>query len=129
MLFFKHRSTLCPPPFKNYLSFFSFFPTFLCFSNSGILVVASAYKKEFFATRCEDFPLNDGQWHAITICQAVGKRPFGHSQLTIYVDGTMRAQSTLKYPSFSEPIAYCQIGTELTRANLPALNQAGYMNI
>ena len=93
------------------------------FQPDGILVVASAYKKEFFATRCEDFPLNDGQWHSITICQAAGKRPFGHSQLSIYIDGTLRAESTLKYPSFNEPIAYCQIGSELTRANLPALNQ------
>jgi len=31
--------------------------------------VGSAYKKEFFVTKCEDLPLNDGQWHSLTVCQ------------------------------------------------------------
>ena len=39
------------------------------FLPGGILAVASAYKKEFFVTKCEDLPLNDGQWHSVTICQ------------------------------------------------------------
>ena len=53
--------------------------------------------------------------------QAVGKRPFGHSSLSVYIDGSLRTQSSLKYPSFVDPISYCQFGCELSRANLPVV--------
>ena len=39
------------------------------FLADGVLAVATAYKKEFNVTKCEEFPFNDGQWHSISICQ------------------------------------------------------------
>ena len=91
------------------------------FSPDGCLVVAVACKKDFLATRVEDFPLTDDHWHSLTICQAPGKRPFGLSQLVVYIDGTERKSSALKYPAFTEPLAYCQIGCELSRTNATSL--------
>ena len=79
------------------------------FIQNGTLVVATAYKKEFFATKLDDCPITDDQWHSITVCQAGGKRPFGVSQLVVYIDGAERKTSPLKYPSITEPFAYCQI--------------------
>eukprot|EP00090_Calanus_glacialis_P023550 TRINITY_DN363_c0_g1_i1.p1 TRINITY_DN363_c0_g1~~TRINITY_DN363_c0_g1_i1.p1 ORF type:complete len:2732 (-),score=430.45 TRINITY_DN363_c0_g1_i1:184-7587(-) len=91
------------------------------FIPNGTLVVATAYKKEFLATKLEDCPILDEQWHSITICQAAGKRPFGVSQLVVYIDGAERKTSSLKYPGLTEPFAYCQIGSELVRANATSL--------
>ena len=92
------------------------------FTLDGSLVVATACKKDFLATRVEDFPVSDDHWHSLTICQAAGKRPFGVSQLVVYIDGTERKTSALKYPTFTEPFAYCQIGSELNRTNATSLN-------
>ena len=41
--------------------------------------------------------------------QAAGKRPFGVSSLTVYIDGTERKTSALKYPAFTEPFVYCKV--------------------
>ena len=71
--------------------------------------------------KVEDGSVADQQWHSITICQAAGKRPFGASQLTVYIDGAERKTSALKYPTFTEPFAYCKIGAELNRANATSL--------
>ena len=92
------------------------------FTGEGLLVVAVACKKEFLATRVEDFPMSDEHWHSLTVCQAARKRPFGLSQLVVYIDGAERKSSALKYPTFSEPLAYCQIGSELSRAAAPSLS-------
>ena len=34
-----------------------------------MLAIATAYKKEFFVTKCDEFPFDDGQWHSLAICQ------------------------------------------------------------
>ena len=94
------------------------------FTSSGVLVVAVASKKEFLAVPLEDHPLDDERWHCLQICHSAGKRPFGSSSLAIYVDGARRLECPLKYPSFSEPVSYCQIGSPLHRGNIPALNAA-----
>ena len=87
----------------------------------GDLVVSSAHKKDFHSTRVEDGCLGDGEWHSVSICQAAGKRPFGASQLWVYVDGRERKTSALKYPGFTEPFAYCNIGSQPVRANATSL--------
>ena len=91
------------------------------FVPDGSLVVATAYKKDFLATKVEDVPINDEEWHSVTICQAGGKRPFGVSQLLVYIDGAERKSSALKYPNFTEPFVYCKIGAELDRANATSI--------
>ena len=78
--------------------------------------MASAYKKDFLSTKVEDCSLDDSQWHSVAICQAAGKRPFGVSQLVVYIDGTERKTSALKYPNFAEPFVYCRIGMSLYSA-------------
>lgn len=94
------------------------------FTSAGVLVVAVASKKEFLAVPLDDHPLNDERWHCIEISHSSGKRPFGSSSLAIHVDGAKRLECPLKYPSFSEPVSYCQIGSPLHRGNIPALNAA-----
>ena len=91
------------------------------FGGDGCLVVATAYKKDFFATKVEDTCVDDGQWHSVTICQMAGKRPFGVSSLVVYIDGAERKTSALKYPSFTEPFVYCKIGSELDRTNVTSI--------
>ncbi len=84
-----------------------------------------AHKKEFLAVPLTDHPLDDERWHCVGISHAVGKRPFGSSSLALYVDGHRRLECPLKYPALNgEPISYCQIGAELRRGNIPALNLA-----
>ena len=39
------------------------------FLSNGVLAIATAYKKEFFVTKCDEFPFDDGQWHSLAICQ------------------------------------------------------------
>ena len=43
------------------------------------------------------------------------------SNLTVYIDGTERKTSALKYPAFTEPFVYCKIGAELDRANATSI--------
>ena len=92
------------------------------FNSDGDLVVSTAYKKDFFSTQIVDTSLNDEQWHSLSICQAPGKRPFGGSQLVVYVDGAERKTSALKYPTLTEPFVYCRFGAELDRANATSIS-------
>ena len=87
----------------------------------GGLVVAAASKKEFFATRVEDSSLGDGQWHSLTVCQAAAKRLMGVPQMVVYIDGRERKSTSLKYPTFSEPLAYCTFGAPLVRPAQPSI--------
>ena len=87
----------------------------------GTLVVAVAYKKEFLAVKVEGGGLADGQWHSVTVSQAAAKRPFGASQLTVYIDGREQKSCSLKYPVFTEPLAYCTLGAPLVRPAQPSL--------
>ena len=36
-------------------------------------MVASAYKKDFWATKVEDSLLGDEEWHSLTVCQVRAK--------------------------------------------------------
>ncbi len=94
------------------------------FTPTGVLVVSVASKKEFLAVPLTDYPLNDERWHCLEISHASGKRPFGSSTLSIYVDGNKRLECPLKYPPMGEPVSHCQIGSPLHRGNIPALNSA-----
>ena len=44
------------------------------FTPEGSLVVASAHKKDFWATKVEDSLLGDEEWHSLTVCQVRAKR-------------------------------------------------------
>lgn len=58
--------------------------------------------------------IDDGHWHCVQIVHSAGKRPFGTSQLQIYVDGTKKIECALKYPvSNGDTWAYCQIGNNI----------------
>ena len=88
----------------------------------GTLVVASTCKKEFYASRLEDSTvLADGQWHSVTVTQAPAKRPFGVAQCVVFIDGRERQSTALKYPAFSEPLAYCTLGAPLVRPSQPTI--------
>ncbi len=91
-------------------------------TSGGTFVVAVAYKKEFLAVPLEDGPLDDELWHCVDVCHTAAKRPFGSSQLQVYIDGAKRMECVLKYPSLNEPIVYCTIGAPLQRGQVPALN-------
>ena len=34
-----------------------------------MIIMASAHKKDFWATKVEDSLLGDEQWHSVTVCQ------------------------------------------------------------
>ena len=88
----------------------------------SILTVAVANKKEFLAVPLEDFPLRDEKWHSLQVIHLTAKRPFGSSQLQVWLDGTKRMDCSLKYMEKSEPFSYCQIGSPLCRGSIPALH-------
>jgi hypothetical protein len=91
-------------------------------TSRGVLVAAVACKKEFLAVPLNDHPINDERWHSVSISYAAARRPFGSSSLLVHIDGAKRMECHLKYPSLHEPLSYCQIGSPLTRGNVPALN-------
>ena len=89
-----------------------------------ILTIAVANKKEFLAVPLDDFPLRDEKWHSLQVIHSPAKRPFGSSQLQVWLDGTKRMECALKYVEKSEPFSYCQIGSPLCRGSIPALHES-----
>ena len=59
------------------------------FLADGTLVVGSACKKEFFATKCEEFPLNDGEWHSIVVCQVRKRTYFSYKISRFVIENTL----------------------------------------
>ncbi|XP_038073345.1 neurobeachin-like protein 1 isoform X2 [Patiria miniata] len=80
------------------------------FTHDGVLVVAVCTKKEYYTVSLTDFPISDNKWHCVDITHISSRRPFGQSQLCIYVDGHLRLTSQLKFPVISEPFIHCRIG-------------------
>ena len=74
------------------------------------------------ALQVDDCPLSDERWHSVTVCHSAAKRPFGVAQLVVYIDGREKRTANLKYPTFSEPLAYFQLAGPLHRTNSPSLS-------
>ena len=74
------------------------------------------------ALQVDDCPLSDERWHSVTVCHSAAKRPFGVAQMVIYIDGREKRTANLKYPTFSEPLAYFQLAGPLHRTNSPSLS-------
>ncbi|KAE8751100.1 hypothetical protein FOCC_FOCC002185 [Frankliniella occidentalis] len=85
------------------------------FRADGMLVVAISTKKEFLTATVPDIPLTDNRWHCIGVCITMARRPFGHNQIQVFVDGTQRLSVSIKFPSMSEPFTYCTIGSAVQR--------------
>ena len=67
-------------------------------------MVAVCIKKEFLSLALTDYPITDSQWHSVAISHVYGKRLFGQSQVTVYIDGKERKTAVLKFPLLSEVI-------------------------
>uniref|UniRef100_T1J5I8 BEACH domain-containing protein n=1 Tax=Strigamia maritima TaxID=126957 RepID=T1J5I8_STRMM len=88
------------------------------FLHDGILVVAVCIKKEYMTMYIMDTPLDDGFWHSVAICHANARRPFSQSQVTVYIDGRLKASAQLKCPTLAEPFTYCRIGSPGPKTNV-----------
>ncbi|KAK3926892.1 Neurobeachin-like protein 1, partial [Frankliniella fusca] len=96
------------------------------FRADGMLVVAISTKKEFLTATVPDIPLTDNRWHCIGVCITMARRPFGHNQIQVFVDGTQRLSASIKFPSMSEPFTYCTIGSVVQRgAAAPGAGSGG----
>ncbi|KAL4217498.1 Neurobeachin-like protein 1 [Mactra antiquata] len=85
---------------------------FECFVNdSGELNVAVFSKKDYQAVTVPESNLLDGQWHDVCVVQTNSKRPFVTSQLYVYIDGKQKHNVQLRYPTMTESLTSCRIGT------------------
>uniref|UniRef100_A0A1B6DB47 Neurobeachin-like protein 1 n=1 Tax=Clastoptera arizonana TaxID=38151 RepID=A0A1B6DB47_9HEMI len=92
---------------------------FLTSSNTGIetfigadgtLIVGVLTKKEFLAATVPEFSLLDAQWHCIDICYMAARRPFGHNQLSVFIDGQQKLAASMKFPAMTDPFVTCTVG-------------------
>ena len=70
--------------------------------SGGVLVIGATVKKELHAVTLSDCPIMDNQWHSVTVSHCSGKRPFGQSYVTVYIDGKEKKMVQLKFPSLYE---------------------------
>ncbi|XP_006816022.1 neurobeachin-like protein 1 [Saccoglossus kowalevskii] len=89
------------------------------FTMECILVIAMCTKKEYFTVAVVDHPFTDNQWHALDIVHSSGKRPFGQSQVSVFIDGCMVLTTQLKFPAMNEAFTLCRIGSGGHRTNVP----------
>ncbi|KAJ8252990.1 hypothetical protein GJAV_G00207940 [Gymnothorax javanicus] len=92
-------------------------------SSAGLLVVAVCTKKEYMTVILPDYCFCDSLWHSIGVVHVPGKRPFGQSQVFIYVDGQQKLSAPLKYPTMTEPFTSCCIGSAGHRTTTPPPSQ------
>ncbi|KAJ8389791.1 hypothetical protein AAFF_G00114970 [Aldrovandia affinis] len=92
-------------------------------SSAGVLVVAVCTKKEYVTVMLPDYCFCDSLWHNIGVVHVPGKRPFGQSQVFIYVDGHQKLAAPLKYPTMTEPFTSCCIGSAGHRTTTPPPSQ------
>ncbi|BFZ22107.1 hypothetical protein BsWGS_25146 [Bradybaena similaris] len=81
------------------------------------LAVATFSKKEFSTTTVSDTTLDDGRWHSVGVVHVAGRR-FSSSpgHVYVYIDGKLKTNVTLKFPSLTEPITSCRVGSPGSRA-------------
>ncbi|KAJ8255639.1 hypothetical protein COCON_G00195030 [Conger conger] len=92
-------------------------------SSAGVLVVAVCTKKEYVTVMLPDYCFCDSLWHSIAVVHVPGKRPFGQSQVFIYVDGQQKLSAPLKYPTMTESFSSCCIGSAGHRTTTPPPSQ------
>ncbi|XP_064167820.1 neurobeachin-like protein 1 isoform X1 [Anguilla rostrata] len=92
-------------------------------SSAGVLVVAVCTKKEYVTVMLPDYCFCDSLWHSIGVVHVPGKRPFGQSQVYLYVDGQQKLSAPLKYPTMTEPFTSCCIGSAGHRTTTPPPSQ------
>ncbi|XP_041835153.1 neurobeachin-like protein 1 isoform X2 [Melanotaenia boesemani] len=92
-------------------------------SSAGVLVVAVCTKKEYVTVMLPDYCFCDSLWHSVGVVHVPGKRPFGQSQVYIYVDGQQKLSAPLKYPTMTEPFTSCCIGSAGHRTTTPPPSQ------
>lgn len=66
-------------------------------------------------------------WHSIAIVHLPAKKPFGYTQVSIYVDGVLKKEADMRLPSFSDPITQIRVGAACFRPSPPlgASNSTG----
>ncbi|XP_066264160.1 neurobeachin-like protein 1 isoform X5 [Branchiostoma lanceolatum] len=87
------------------------------FTNEGSLVIAVCYKKDYLTAQVDRIYFTDSNWHCVDVVHAGSRRPFTQSQLSVFVDGQLRINAQLKFPSTSEPFTCCRIGSSTQRTN------------
>ncbi|XP_013384976.1 neurobeachin-like protein 1 [Lingula anatina] len=80
-------------------------------THDGVLVVAVSTAKEYLTISLEESPIQDTEWHSIDIVYINAKKPFGQSQLIVYIDGQQKMVTQMKFPSLTEPLTCCRIGS------------------
>ncbi|XP_028661999.2 neurobeachin-like protein 1 isoform X1 [Erpetoichthys calabaricus] len=93
------------------------------FTSSGTLVVAVCTKKEYATVMLPDHCFCDSLWHCIAVVHIPGKRPFGQSLVSIYVNGQQKLTTPLKFPLMNEPFTSCCIGSAGQRTTTPTPTQ------
>ncbi|XP_077997957.1 neurobeachin-like protein 1 isoform X2 [Glandiceps talaboti] len=89
------------------------------FTMECILIIAVCTKKEYFTVSVLDHPFTDNQWHALDIVHSSGKRPFGQSQINVFIDGGMVLTTQLRFPVMNEAFTLCRVGSGGHRTNVP----------
>ncbi|CAG5122759.1 unnamed protein product, partial [Candidula unifasciata] len=81
------------------------------------LAVATFNKKEFSTTTVPDTTLEDGCWHSVGVVHVAGRR-FSSSpgHVYVYIDGKLKSSVALKFPSLTEPVTSCKVGSPGSRA-------------
>ncbi|XP_035380132.1 neurobeachin-like protein 1 isoform X1 [Electrophorus electricus] len=92
-------------------------------SSVGALVVAVCSKKEYVTVTLPDYSFCDSLWHFIGVVHVPGKRPFGQSLVSIYVDGQQKLSAPLKFPTMAESFTSCCIGSAGHRTTTPPPSQ------
>ncbi|CAI9726854.1 1 isoform X1 [Octopus vulgaris] len=81
------------------------------FTSDGVLVVAVYNRKDHSSVSLTDYPFKDSHWHCLDIVHTNSRRPFANSQLAIYVDGCLKLNVQLKFPTTTEAFSSCKIGS------------------
>ncbi|KAG8138665.1 hypothetical protein E2320_001489 [Naja naja] len=81
------------------------------FTTEGMLVVAVCTKKEYMTVALPEILFNDGAWHCVDVVHIVGRRLFSQNLVNIFVDGQLRKEAQLRFPSLGEAFTSCCIGS------------------
>ncbi|XP_050525286.1 neurobeachin-like protein 2 [Daktulosphaira vitifoliae] len=95
------------------------------------LIVGINTKKEFLTITARDFRFVENRWYCIDVCYSPPKRPFGHNQVSIYIDGMQNICAPAKFTPLTEQFNQCSIGTFLPQLpktiEFPQQNERGIL--
>jgi hypothetical protein len=57
-------------------------------------------------------------WHSVAIVHVPSKKPFGYTQVCIYVDGVLKKEADLKLPNFNDSFTQIRVGATCFRPQL-----------